>query len=127
MTRCHGAYYDGVLRIICAGSPRVVLIAGELDESNYLGLVSTLDDLVDREADVHVNLAELTFCDLAGLRAILQLAGTDRNGEGHTGRCLFLEDVPCHLTRLLQILGWDPIPGVIMNEPVRSHDVLLTG
>jgi ABC-type transporter Mla MlaB component len=117
MTRCHGAYYDGVLRVICAGSPEVVRIAGELDASNYLGLVSALDDLVDREGDVHVNLAELTYCDVAGLRAILRLAGIGRNGEGHTGRCLFLDDVPQNLTRLLQILGWDSTPGLIMNEP----------
>ena len=85
MTRCHGAYYDGVLRVICAGSPEIVLIAGELDVSNCLGLVSALDDLVDREGDVHVNLAGLTYCDVAGLRAILRLAGTGRGGEGHGG------------------------------------------
>lgn len=127
MTRCHGAYYDGVLRVICAGSPEVVLIAGELDASNYLGLVSALDDLVDREGDVHVNLAELAYCDVAGLRAILRLAGTGRNGEGYSGRCLFLDDVPQNLTRLLRILGWDSTPGLIMNEPASSHDALLTG
>ena len=56
-----------------------------------------------------------------------ELAGTGRNGEGHSGRCLFLDDVPQNLTRLLQILGWDSIPGLIMNEPVSSHEVLLTG
>jgi ABC-type transporter Mla MlaB component len=127
MTRCHGAYYDGVLRVICAGSPEVVLIAGELDASNYLGLVSALDDLVDREGDVHVNLAELTYCDVAGLRAILRLAGTGRNGEGHGGRCLFLDEVPQILTRLLQILGWDSTPGLIMNQPASSYDTQLTG
>jgi ABC-type transporter Mla MlaB component len=127
MTRCHGAYYDGVLRVICAGRPEVVLIAGELDASNYLGLVSTLDDLVDREGDVHVNLAELTYCDVAGLRAILRLAGTGRNGEGYSGRRLYLDHVPQNLTRLLQILGWDSTPGLIMNEPASSHDALLTG
>jgi anti-anti-sigma factor len=127
MMRCHGAYYDGVLRVICAGNPEVVLIAGELDVSNYPGLVSALDDLVDREGDVHVNLAGLTYCDVAGLRAILRLAGTDRGGEGHSGRCLFLDDVPQNLTRLLQILGWDSIPDLIMNEPASSHDSQLTG
>jgi ABC-type transporter Mla MlaB component len=127
MTRCHGAYYDGVLRVICAGSPEVVLIAGELDVSNYLGLVGALDDLVDREGDVHVNLAGLTYCDVAGLRAILRLAGIGRNGEGHGGRCLFLNEVPDHLRRLLQILGWDSIPGLIMNEPASSHHTQLTG
>ena len=121
MTRCHGAYYDGVLRVICAGSPEIVLIAGELDVSNCLGLVSALDDLVDREGDVHVNLAGLTYCDVAGLREILRLAGTDRGGEGDRGRCLFLDDVPQNLTRLLQILGWDSIPGLAMNEPASSR------
>jgi ABC-type transporter Mla MlaB component len=118
MTRCHGAYYDGGLRVICTGSPEVVLIAGEIDKSSYLGLVSTLHDLVDRDGDVHVNLAELTYCDVAGLRAILQLAGTGRGREGHGGRRLFLEDVPCHLTTLLHVLGWDSIPGLIMSEPL---------
>ena len=124
MMRCHGAYYDGVLRVICAGSPEVVLIVGETDESSYLGLVSTLDDLVDREGDVHVNLAGLAFCDVAGLRAILQLAGTGQGGEGHSGRYLFLDNVPHHLTMVLQILGWDSIPGLIMNEPARSYDAI---
>jgi anti-anti-sigma regulatory factor len=124
MTRCHGAYYDGVLRIICAGRPAVVLIAGETDEASYPGLVSTLDDLVDREGDVHVNLAELTYCDLAGLRAILQLAGTGQDGAGHSGRCLFLDNVPRHLAMILQILRWDSIPGLIMNEPASSYDAL---
>jgi ABC-type transporter Mla MlaB component len=124
MTRRHGAYYDGILRIICAGSPQVVLIAGEIDESNYLGLVSTLDDLVDREGDVHVYLAELAYCDVAGLRAILRLARAGRGGEGHSGRSLFLDDVPHHLTMLLQILGWDSAPSPIMDEPAGSYDAI---
>jgi anti-anti-sigma regulatory factor len=101
-----------------------VLIAGEIDEASYPGLVSTLDDLVDRGGDVHVNLAELTYCDLAGLRAILQLSGTGQGGEGHSGRCLFLDNVPRHLAMILQILRWDSTPGLIMNEPASSYDAL---
>ncbi len=121
MTRCHGAYYDGVLLVICAGSPQVVRIAGEIDESSYPGLVSTLDDLVDREGDVHINLAGLAYCDVAGLRAILQLAGT---GGSHRGRFLFLDDIPHQLAMLPQILGWNSIPGLIMNEAASSYDAL---
>ena len=119
MAKCHGAYYDGVLRIICASSPEVVLIAGEIDQAHYLGLVSTLEDLVDPEGDVRVNLAELAYCDLAGLRAILRLAGTSREDPGHNRRSLFLDDVPPHLATLLQTLGWDSTPGLIMNEPTQ--------
>jgi anti-anti-sigma regulatory factor len=119
MARCHGAYYDGVLRIICAGSPQVVLIAGEIDQARYQGLVSTLEDLVDPEGDVHVNLAELAYCDLAGLRAILRLAGTSQEDQDHNGRSLFLDDVPPHLAAVLRILGWDSTPGLIINEPAQ--------
>jgi anti-anti-sigma regulatory factor len=119
MTSCHGAYYDGVLRIICAGSPEVVLIAGEIDQARYLSLIRTLDDLVDLEGDVHVNLAGLAYCDLAGLRAIVRLAGTGREDQGHHGRSLFLDDVPPHLATLLRILGWDSSPGLIMTETAR--------
>jgi hypothetical protein len=94
-----------------------VLIAGEIDQARYLGLVSTLEDLVDPEGDVHVNLAELAYCDLAGLRAILRLA---RTGPGRPGSqrqvplpwMLF----PPHLATVLRILGWDSTPGLIMNE-----------
>jgi len=119
MATCHGAYYDGVLRIICAGSPQVVLIAGEIDQARYQGLVSTLEDLVDPEGDVHVNLAELEYCDLAGLRAILRLAGPGREDQGHNGRSLYLDDIPPHLATVLRILGWDSTPGLIMTEPAQ--------
>lgn len=116
MSSCQGAYYDGVLRIICAGTPEVVLIAGVIDQARYLGLVSTLEDLVDPGGDVRVNLAELAYCDVAGLRAILRLAGTGREDQGHNGRSLFLDDVPLHLAILLRILGWDSAPGLNMTE-----------
>jgi anti-anti-sigma regulatory factor len=118
-SRC-GAYYDGVLRVIWAGSPPVVLIAGEIDRSRYSGLVRTLEGLTD-EGDVHVNLAEVVFCDLPGLRAILRLARTGRADEGHGGRRLVLHDVPPHLRRVLEILGWDSTPGLIMNEPAQQN------
>jgi hypothetical protein len=124
MTRCHGAYYDGVLQVIVRRRAVVVLIAGVFYDSSDLGRVSTSDDLVDRAGDVHVNLSELAYCDVAGLRAILRLAGTGLRRQGHGGRCLFLDDVPRHLTMLLQILGWDSIPGLIMNEPASSHEAL---
>jgi STAS domain-containing protein len=92
-SRC-GAYYDGVLRVIWAGSPPVVLIAGEIDPSRYSGLVSTLEGLPDHEGDIHVNLAEVSFCDLPGLRAVLRLTRTGRGDEGRGGRSLVLHEVP---------------------------------
>ncbi len=118
-SRC-GAYYDGVLRLIWAGHPPVVLIAGEIDASRCSGLASALEGLADYEGDVHVNLAELAFCDLPGLRAILRLTRTGRAGEDHGRRRLVLHDVPPYLRRMLENLGWDSMPGMIMNEPAQQ-------
>lgn len=118
-SRC-GAYYDGVLRVIWAVRPPVVLIAGELDASRCSGLVSALEGLADHEGDVHVNLAELVFCDLAGLRAIVGLARTGRADEDHGRRRLVLHDVPPYLRRMLEILGWDATLGLIMNEAAQQ-------
>jgi anti-anti-sigma regulatory factor len=118
-SRC-GAYYDGVLRVIWAGRPPVVLIAGEMDASRCSALVSALEGLADHEGDVHVNLAELAFCDLPGLRAILQLARTGPADGDPGGRRLVLHDVPPYLRRRLEILGWDCTPGLIMNEPAQQ-------
>jgi anti-anti-sigma regulatory factor len=98
------------------GRPPVVLIAGEIDESRYSGLVSALERPAGCEGDIHVNLAELAFCDLPGLRAIFRLARTGRADEGRSGRRLVLHDVPPYLRMVLEILGWDSTPGLIMNE-----------
>ena len=115
MASCCGTYYDWVLRVIWAGRPPVVLIAGEIGESRYSGLANTLEDLASCEGDFHVSLAELAFCDLPGLRAILRLARTGRANEGRGGRRLVLHDVPPHLRMVLEILGWDCTPGLIIE------------
>lgn len=116
MTSSHDVYDDGVLRVMRAGSPPVVVISGEIDESNYAGLVGALDRLVDGLHEVHVNLAKVEFCDLAGLRAIIRL--TETGGEGYElrARRLVLHEAPWQVRRVLQIMGWDTIPGLTMQE-----------
>jgi hypothetical protein len=42
---------------------------------------------------------------------------TGRGPNGHSGKRLILRDVPGHLTRVLQILGWDSTPGLVTNQP----------
>lgn len=121
MASGHDVYDDGVLRVTRAGSPPVVVIAGEIDESNYTGLVGALAGLVDGYGEVHVNLAGVVFCDLAGLRAIVRLAEAGSAGHDHGGRHLVLHDVPRQVKRVLQIMGWDAIPGLAMQEPAGSR------
>jgi anti-anti-sigma factor len=108
-------YDDGVLQVRWLGNPPVVVIAGEIDESNYSGLVTALDRLANAAGEIHVNLAGVAFCDLAGMRAIIRLAEGTGSGGGGTRR-LVLHEVPRQMLKVLQIVGWDTAPGVVMDQ-----------
>lgn len=107
-------YDDGVLRVTCSGTPPVLVIAGEIDESNYSGLVGVLGRLTDGVGEVHVDLSGVAFCDLAGLRAIVRLAEPGPGG-GRDGRRLVLHRVPRQMHKVLQIVGWDATPGLVLE------------
>lgn len=117
---------DDVLRITrSVGLPGLIL-AGEIDESSYPVLVRSLAAL-GSSRDVHVDLGGVDYCDLAGLRAIIcaggpgdtpqapALGGPAPGGRLAGGRVV-LHAVPGRLRRILQILGWDAMPGVGFDE-----------
>jgi anti-anti-sigma factor len=107
-------YDNGVLRITRVGSPPVVAIAGEIDESTYAALVQALDDVAQDQNELHIDLSELVYCDLAGLRAMVRL--TSGNGAG-PGRTVRLHRIPSQLRAVLEITGWDAIPGLAVTGP----------
>ena len=116
MTTSHPAYDDGVLRITsCIGSPASLAIAGDIDGYTYAALLDTLRRLTDGLHEIHINLADVDYCDLAGLRAIILLAGGANPDPG--GARLVLHEVPGQLKTILQILGWDTTPGLVIEEP----------
>jgi hypothetical protein len=112
---------DDVLRITrSAGLPGLIL-AGEIDESSYPVLVRSLAALGSGR-DVHVDLGGVDYCDLAGLRAIICARGPGDAAPGGglasglAGGRVVLHAVPGRLRRILQILGWDAMPGVGFDE-----------
>ena len=116
MTTSHPAYDDGVLRITCMGSPASLAVAGDIDEYTCPALVDTLRKLTDGLHEIHINLAGVEYCDLAGLRAIILLAGSRANHDS-SGIRLVLQEVPGQLKTIVQILGWDTTPGLAIDEP----------
>jgi anti-anti-sigma factor len=108
----HGVYDDGVLRITRISNPSGLAIAGEIDEETYPALVRNLEELTGLD-DIHVNLAGVEYCDLAGLRAITRLADRGRSGGS---RRVVLHEVPPQLRTVLSILGWDSIPGLVIEH-----------
>jgi anti-anti-sigma factor len=103
------------LRFTAAGNPPVLAIAGEIDEDTYPVLVRKLDELGGGE--IHISLAGVEFCDLAGLRAIIRLASASRDGPG---RRVVLHEVPPRLRTVLGIVGWDTTPGLVIDQPTSA-------
>jgi ABC-type transporter Mla MlaB component len=116
MTSDCAVYDDGVLRITSTDDPPGLAIAGEIDESTYDGLVGALGTFAHGPAELHVSLGGVSYCDLAGLRAIVCVTGADRgaascHGDGDTRRVV-LHEVPAQLATVLRIVGWDSTPGL---------------
>jgi anti-anti-sigma regulatory factor len=100
---------DDLLRITQANGVPGLIIAGEVDESSYPHLLRALAAL-NPHGDVHIDLGGVDFCDLAGLRAIVCV--TEAETGASAPRRLTLHAMPDRLRRILQILGWDEMPGV---------------
>jgi hypothetical protein len=119
-------YDDGVLRITSTSNPPGLTLEGEIDESTYPGLVQALQASTSDRAEIHVSLGGVSYCDLAGLRAIVCATGANDdeasdgeasgNGQGDARRVV-LHEVPPQLVTVLQIVGWDSTPGLALDPP----------
>jgi ABC-type transporter Mla MlaB component len=99
-------YDDGTLRITQMPGPRSgYALAGEIDEAAFPALARRLGEISADLDEVHLNLANLDYTDLAGLRIIVGLADSGRRG-------VVLHQVPPHLRAILNIVGWDTAPGM---------------
>jgi anti-anti-sigma regulatory factor len=103
---------NGALRITRAGDR--LLVTGDIDEDTYPDLMVALCSIAEESGEVHVYLAGVEYCDLAGLRAIVLLTQDSWLGQDHDGRRVVLYDVPEWLTMMLEILGWDALPGLVI-------------
>ena len=70
-------YDDGVLRITSTSHPPGLALQGEIDESTYPALVQALQAGTSGREEIHLSLGGVSYCDLAGLRAIVAATGVD--------------------------------------------------
>jgi anti-anti-sigma factor len=97
-------------------SPPVLQLAGDIDEWTYPYLTEVLARASQAgERRIQVDLLGVRYCDVAGLRAIISLASGTGCGQGGIEQ-IVLAHLPGHLQRLLQILGWDATPGVMLED-----------
>ena len=97
------------LELACQVTPdgkATVRVRGELDIATADQAFTYLRDVVDnQDGPVLMNLAELTFCDAAGLGVLARVAGHARR----YGRELKLTGVRPALLRIMHITGMDEV------------------
>jgi ABC-type transporter Mla MlaB component len=103
----------GVLRIISSCDPPGLVIDGEIDESTHLVLVRAVRERARGLAEIHFWLGGVSYCDVAGLRAIVSLT-TGHGVPGGVYRRVILHEVPPRLVTVLRLVGWDVVPGLTL-------------
>jgi anti-anti-sigma regulatory factor len=109
---------DGGLQAAYLSPPPTLYLAGEIDEATYQDLLLVLERAAatDRQL-LQVDLADVVYCDLAGLRAILSLAQPRSAGSARIDQ-LVLRRVSVQLRTVIRVLGWNAAPGLFFAEPV---------
>jgi anti-anti-sigma factor len=102
-----GQFVDQGLRITRTRRPPGLSLSGEVDRANIATLAAALAAVVDTSEDVRLDLAELDFIDVAGLRLL-----KDTARRMPTGQYLLLDGVAPYLRRILTLVGWDRTPGL---------------
>jgi ABC-type transporter Mla MlaB component len=91
-------------------------VTGEIDEASFCFFAEALDALADGLSLVHIDLAGVQYCDVAGLRLLVRLTGADGLDGDHTGaRRVVLHGAAPQLRAVLGVLGWDRTPGLILD------------
>jgi anti-anti-sigma factor len=99
------------LEVSAMTTPAGIRLHGEVDISTLPTLDLALEILVDRALDATIELHELTFIDVCGLRALARAAIRLRLA----GRCLQLRGASTQTRRVLSLLGWAEL-----FEPLRD-------
>jgi anti-anti-sigma factor len=99
-----------LLHISYTGRPPSLRLAGDVDVTTGPALAEALAVLVRGTGDLHADLSQLEFIDVEGLRAFVTIAQSLREG-----RSLTLHSPPSHLRHMIELTGWDGIPGLRLS------------
>jgi GAF domain-containing protein/anti-anti-sigma regulatory factor len=129
--RATGVFSDRALRITRQLWPNGLSLQGEVDRSNIATLTAALDAVDVGGEDLHLDLSQLEFIDVAGVRLLTETAK-----RMPAGQYLVLDGAAPYLRRILALVGWDQTPGLKIGEerppypslgPPSSHDAGAAG
>lgn len=99
-------YADRHLVVTRTEEPDGLCFAGEIDVTNSHAVAESLGNSSLGEADIHIDLSGLSFCDVSGIRSLVDAAESR-----HAGR-LMLHGLPALLQTVMQVTGWSDLPNL---------------
>jgi anti-anti-sigma factor len=102
-------YADGQLTI-SSGACSGLTISGEVDAWNVSAVAQTLQNNLPA-GDVYLDLTNLSFADVDGIRALMSLAD-NMDGE----RRIVVRGLPSTLRRVLELVGWSTMPRFVFES-----------
>jgi anti-anti-sigma factor len=85
-------------------------VRGEIDAWNVGAIREALQSALFEPGDLHVDVSQLLFCDVTGIRAIVAAAA---HLEG--GRRLVLHGLDPQLQKVFQVVGWGGMPSLVID------------
>lgn len=87
-------------------------VTGDVDYHNAQALTSALEKALSWPGDLTIDMSDLEFIDLAGVRALARTAE-----QLPTGRKLHVVNLQPMLSEVIHVVGWDQIPSLTLNAP----------
>lgn len=86
--------------------------SGIVDVFNADAVAKSLSRELDGDGDLHIDLTQVQFCDVSGIRALVSAAETANGG----GRRLVLHGLPPLLQRVMTLVGWGELPSLVLCD-----------
>jgi anti-anti-sigma regulatory factor len=103
----NAVYQDESVCVMPTFAPSGARVEGIVEVDNCRAVATALRGCARRiPGDIHLDLSALAFIDVAGLRALLEVAGELEN------RTLHIENLAPTLQQVVRLVGWDQSPGL---------------
>jgi anti-anti-sigma factor len=99
-------YADKLLVVTRTEDPTGLCFAGEIDVSNSHAVAESLSLSARDGEDLHLDLSGLSFCDISGIRSLVDAAETRLSGR------LMLHGLPELLQTVMRVTGWSELPNL---------------
>jgi anti-anti-sigma factor len=104
-------YVDKQLVIRRTYAPAGLSVTGAIDVLNVDAFAQALTSSLTGLGDLEIDLRQLEFCDVSGIRALVSAAN-----DVQPGRRLVLIGLPEQLRAVMKLVGWNDLPGLVIPD-----------